>query len=326
MRNRKMRRAAFGVVAVGTILAATTAATADDGGRSRVARAAVPAGAIDHVIVIDLENENYDETFGATSPATYLNKTLLTKGQLVPNYYATSHVSQGNYTTQVSGQATNVSLNDDCLDLSTLRNPPVVGKYTSITPGTDAADGQVNGDGCIFPAPTATTHGAQTIGDQLEALARRHHDGEDGDEDGALTWRAYMGDMGLNPARDGGTPDALGGTACAHPAIGGRDLTNSASATDQYATRHNPFMYFHSVIDDPTYCNAHVVPLGSVKADAANPANDVFAGRLAKDLKHEDTTPAFSFISPNLCDDGHDATCVGPNVEGDHRGRRASRG
>jgi hypothetical protein len=29
-----------------------------------------------------------------------------------------------------------------------------------------------------------------------------------------------------------------------------------------------------------------------------------------------DTTPKFMFVTPNLCNDGHDATCAGPNVEG----------
>src|SRR5262249_51658833 len=34
----------------------------------------------------------------------------------------------------------------------------------------------------------------------------------------------------------------------------------------------------------------------------------------------EDSTPKFAFITPNLCNDGHDATCVGVNTEGAHVG------
>ena len=41
-----------------------------------------------------------------------------------------------------------------------------------------------------------------------------------------------------------------------------------------------------------------------------------YAGHLADDLKHERTTPRFAFITPNLCDDGHDATCAGMNDAG----------
>src|SRR4029434_10355735 len=145
-------------------------------------------------------------------------------------------------------------------------------------------------------------------GDQLDALAKW------GESD-HLRWRAYAEDMGNDPARDYGTPDPLGGTDCAHPPIGGNDNSNSAAATDQYATRHNPFVYFHSVIDDSARCDAHVVPLGTLTV-GHNGSADVFEGRLFQDLEKIETTPAFMFVTPNLCNDGHDATCVGPNVEG----------
>ncbi len=35
---------------------------------------------------------------------------------------------------------------------------------------------------------------------------------------------------------------------------GSRDGTQSATAADQYAARHNPFIYFHSILDCPL-CN-----------------------------------------------------------------------
>lgn len=304
------------------VLAALSSAAA--GERDHVVRAAVPAGAIDHILVIDFENEDFSRTFSPESPAVYLNSTLLKQGQLIVNYFATSHVSLGNYVAQVSGQGVNPSLNNDCLDLSSLAHPPVVGGFTDIQPGTDAVDqasfpGQVVGDGCVFPAPSAAARGARTIGDQLDRLHRVHLSNHDRDDRRSrlrrLNWRSYAEDMGDNPVRDGGTPDPLGGTDCAHPSIGGVDNTNSASAADQYATRHNPFMYFHSVIDDADRCNAHVVPLGKVIVGTdGNP--DTFQGHLFNDLRHLWTTPKFMFVSPNLCDDGHDAFCAGPNVEG----------
>src|SRR6185436_5567347 len=126
-------------------------------------------GAIKHIIVIDMENENFADSFGPQSPATYLNGTVLKQGQLIHNYYATSHASLGNYLSQVSGQASTPSINNDCLDLSTLVPPfnNLNGGFTNVTPGTDAADflkypGQVVGAGCVFPAPTAQSHGVQT--------------------------------------------------------------------------------------------------------------------------------------------------------------------
>jgi len=82
-----------------------------------------------------------------------------------------------------------------------------------------------------------------------------------------------------------------------HPSLGIRanaaDNTQSATATDQYATRHNPFVYFHAIIDDTTLCNTHVVGLDA----------------LAQDLGSATGVPNYSFITPNLCNDGHDAPC-----------------
>jgi phosphatidylinositol-3-phosphatase len=55
-----------------------------------------------------------------------------------------------------------------------------------------------------------------------------------------------------------------------------------------YAKKHDPFMYFPSVRNDPGSCS-NVVPGSQLDADLT-------AGRLA----------AFSWITPDLCHDGHD--------------------
>lgn len=299
-----------------TVLALVGTANADDTEHEHqhIVRAALDDDAIKHIIVIDMENESFADTFGASSPAVYLNGTLLKKGQLIQNYYATSHVSLGNYIAQISGQAPTLSTNNDCLDLSTLNQPPVKGGFTDVVPGTDAADssafpGQVVGDGCVFPSTTDASHGARTIVDQLDAIKRPNRKTK------VASWRMYAEDMGDDPVRDYGAPDSMGGTDCAHPLIGGVDNSNSAAANDQYATRHNPFMYFHSIIDRQEVCNANVVPLGKVTV-GVNGQHDVFTGHLAQDFKKEETTPKFAFITPNLCNDGHDATCKGINTEG----------
>jgi hypothetical protein len=91
---------------------------------------------IKHVMVINLENESFGDTFGPNSPAHYLNTTLLAQGELVPNWYATSHVSLGNYIAEVSGQGPTPSTNSDCINPQTL--PSFLGKYFDVAPGTDA--------------------------------------------------------------------------------------------------------------------------------------------------------------------------------------------
>ncbi len=112
-----------------------------------------------------------------------------------------------------------------------------------------------------------------------------------------LALAAAMEDMGKNPTREPAT--------CGNPVLGTRDGTQGAAADDQYAARHNPFVYFHSILDPPGRCSAHVKPLPPIADDLASVA----------------TTPNFSFITPNLCNDGHDATpCVGTNVDGTKEG------
>ena len=84
--------------------------------------------------------------------------------------------------------------------------------------------------------------------------------------------------------------------------------------TDQYATRHNPFVYFHSIIDNTAECERQRRPARAPWAPTRSMAHSP-AGHLAHDFSKA-TTPKFAFITPNLCDDGHDATCTGTNMEG----------
>jgi hypothetical protein len=284
---------------------ASAAPTRPDG---RVVRAAAPTGAIRHLIVVDLENESFATTFAATSPATYLNKTLLAKGELIENYYGTSHASTGNYLAQISGQAPNSVTNSDCITSTT----DLSGEFVEVKPGTLDANqkkypGLVDGEGCVYPS------GVRTIADQLDAAFPANPGTP------SASWRAYAEDMGNTPSRDGGSTDPLGGTDCAHPALGARDVTNRATPTDQYADRHNPFVFFRSVIDNQQRCDANVVPLGTVTVAGAG-GRDTFSGHFAADLASERTTPRFSMVIPNLCNDGHDATCAGTNTEGGKTG------
>jgi hypothetical protein len=300
MRAVKLSFAAAGLAVVAVVSLVSYSVNANAGPTS-----SLPGGAIKHVLVIDLENENFDTSFGPGSPATYLNDVLVPQGQLLTNYYATGHFSTDNYLAQVSGQAPNRVSGNDCITNTTT----FASTYTDVTPGTPDPDqagfpGQVDGSGCVYPAAV------QTIGNQLDALDSGYAHSL------PLSWRQYAEDMGNNPARDFGTPDALGGTDCAHPATNGT-FPNAATTTDQYAIRHVPFLFFHSVTDDATYCDQHVVPLGTFTTSSSG---DVFSGHLAQDLAQEHTTPAFAMVTPNVCNDGHDATCAGLNAEGGHAG------
>ncbi|MEY2404046.1 MAG: hypothetical protein QOD38_1597 [Acidimicrobiaceae bacterium] len=203
-----------------------------------------------HVWVIVLENKSYEETFGDSSPATYLNGTLVPAGALLRQYYGTGHLSLDNYISMISGQAPNPQTQGDCVYYN---------DFVSPNGGALDGDGQALGNGCVYPTTVLT------LADQLKAAR--------------VPWRGYLEDMG---------------SSCRHPALNGADGTQHARVGDQYAARHNPFVYFHSIVDDDAYCQSRVVNLSQMSTDMAAVA----------------TTPRFSFITPNLCNDGHDAPCV----------------
>jgi hypothetical protein len=62
------------------------------------------------------------------------------------------------------------------------------------------------------------------------------------------------------------------------------------NASGQYAKKHNPFIYFDAVANNPALCS-HTVPATSL-------AGDIAARRL----------PAFTWLTPNLCNDTHDCS------------------
>jgi phospholipase C len=68
----------------------------------------------DHVVVLVLENENFDQTWGPGSSAHYLN-SLRPKGVFADQYFATGHASLDNYIAMVSGQPANPVTSSDCL-------------------------------------------------------------------------------------------------------------------------------------------------------------------------------------------------------------------
>jgi phosphatidylinositol-3-phosphatase len=152
--------------------------------------------------------------------------------------------------------------------------------YSGFVAGTDN-NGIETGAGCVYPAAI------RTIGDQLSSKGR--------------AWKAYEQDMGNDPMREA--------AACGHPGLDTLDQTQKAESGDGYATRHDPFVYFQSVTGRQTYCNNHVVALGAATGSMPKTALPHETG-LVTDLKSAATTPAYSFITPNLCNDGHDYPCT----------------
>lgn len=129
-----------------------------------------------------------------------------------------------------------------------------LGNYIALTSGYEAND-KTKADcfqyDCVYP-----TGQDDNVANQLEA---KH-----------ITWKAYMDGM-TQPCQKPPTQGA------SDPFVVG------------YATRHDPFMYYSSIVDDPTRCAAHVVPFSQLATDLGG--------------AH---VPSYAFISPDTCNDAHD--------------------
>lgn len=206
-----------------------------------------------HVFVINLENKGYATTFGPHSPAPYLSRTLRAQGVLLDQYHGTAHNSLPNYLAQISGQGPNPQQQADCQ------------VYSRFVGAGTVPPQQYVGHGCVYPATVPTLAGQLTSA--------------------GLSWKGYMEDMGNDPARESST--------CGHPPLNSADNTQQATKTDQYAARHDPFVYFRSITDSPD-CAQRVVNLTALPGD----------------LGSTTTTPNLTYITPNLCHDGHDSPCA----------------
>ena len=125
---------------------------------------------------------------------------------------------------------------------------------------TAQSNGQIPGPGCVYPNTTLT------IADQVTAAGKQ--------------WKAYIAGMGTS--------------ACVHANSNAADDTQLTGADSDYDTRHNPFVYFHSLLD-----------LGGCQS------NDIGIQHLTKDLRVAKRTPTYAYIAPGLCDEPSATSCAG---------------
>jgi hypothetical protein len=114
------------------------------------------------------------------------------------------------------------------------------------------ANGLVPGNGCVYPET------ALTLGDQVSSSGH--------------VWRAYVEDMGKQ--------------TCSHPNSNAVDDLALPGTDPGYDSRHNPFIYFHSLLD-----------LGDCSTD------DLDLSRLPAALSSTSKTATLSFLAPSACGD-----------------------
>ncbi len=245
---------------------------------------------VKHVFLIVLADQAYAQTFGPESPAPYIAHTLEHRGELLVRFYGVAHEELADEVALISGLGPTPQTAADC---------PT---FTDIVPGQANSKGQYSGQGCIYPKE------AQTVGEQLAAKG--------------LTWKVYaegLGDVsgggvqpqaGASKARVGGSEAESGGSKaesggsisaagassavpCWHPEFGAADPTSRAPQGDTFATFRDPFTYFDGVLHSPACTH-----------------DDVGIEGLAGDLKSAKSTPALSYIVPDLCHDGRPTPCA----------------
>jgi phosphatidylinositol-3-phosphatase len=106
-----------------------------------------PPPPIQHVFLIALGEHGFEEGFGPESLAPYLAQELVSKGELLSNYYAVAQSRLANEVALLSGQGPTIATAEGCPE------------YTDIASPTVGAEEQVEGEGCAYPAETKTLPG-----------------------------------------------------------------------------------------------------------------------------------------------------------------------
>ena len=263
---------------------------------------AAPADpAVDHVIVIMMENHGYAEIIGSPY-MPFVNKEAA-QANLASNYFAVAHPSLTNYLEVVGGSNFGI-LNDKSPNwgsttcLSTLRGGPSneSSSDTSICPvsgdGVDEATpaldisnetsglpGDINIDGTHSYLPAVTV--GKTIADQLT--------------EAGLTWKTYQESLPLSGAYGVNTSNGFFSNNSTN-----LDATEQAagmtpgSVAALYRAKHNPFVYFADVQNSAVGTQIPgVVGFEGPRGLWA----DLATGRV----------PTYSFVAPNQCHDQHGA-------------------
>ena len=232
-----------------TAALAMAAAGVDHAGNVAADRGA-PDGAPSHIFYIMMENHGYSQIIGNTADAPYVNELAAANG-LATNFHGVTHPSLPNYLSMLSGDYQGIW--DDCKAGNTVTCAPEEFVPTS-GDATDTAS--LTSAEAASAAATPHMFSGRNLVDQLEAKG--------------LSWKAYMQSI----------PSA-GSTVEYAPVI-------NQTTVKLYAQKHDPFMYFSDIVQNPARL-ARIVPFES------NFNADLASGNV----------PNFVWISPDQCHDMH---------------------
>lgn len=281
-------------------------------GAALAAEGPVPTGMphLDHVFVIMMENHGYSQV--VNNPNTPFINDYIGLANTATNYFAIAHPSLTNYLEVTGGSnfgvqsdnspdwhnfACTTNLASGTANTDTPASSavcPIAGTGTdAATPAIDTTNetsgppGENNIDG-VQSIPAAANTVGKTIADQLAESGR--------------SWKSYQESLPSGSADGIDYSDGLYTNntdfTTITPAL--TPPLTSSGIVNLYAVKHNPFAYFRSIQegDEP----------GS---DLTNVVGFEGAGGLYSDLA-SGSSPVYSFIAPNQCNDQHGRGNAGP--------------
>jgi hypothetical protein len=227
----------------------TSAAVSAEGGD----RGDEDGARFDHIFYVMMENHATDEILGNTADAPFLN-TLAGRAAVATSYYGVTHPSLPNYLAAISGSTQGIF--DDCKAGADVTCAPEEFVPDS---GDQTSTASLTSEETQIASATPHWFDGRNLVDQLE----EHH----------LSWKAYMQSIPSTASTIEYAPV---------------DVVNGVEVPRKlYAQKHNPFMYFSDIRNNP-----------------ARMQNIVGFDAFADDLAH-DRVPNFVWISPDQCHDMH---------------------
>jgi hypothetical protein len=208
-----------------------------------------------HIFYIMMENHGTSEIVGNTADAPFINQ-LVSKAGVANNYFGVTHPSLPNYLAAVSGNFQGIW--DDCAAGAAVTCAP-----EEFVPNSGDATSSLLLTPDEVASATKTPHwfDGKNIIDQIE--------------DSGRTWKAYMQSI-----------PSVGSTVEYAPTV---NTANGPVTVKLYAQKHDPFMYFTDIRNNPDRM-ARIVGLDQFEKDIAG---------------DDDETPNFVWISPDQCHDMH---------------------
>ncbi len=168
--------------------------------------------------------------------------------------------------------------------------------YLALTSGWTQKLNGTSGD--CSPLPSSPTNYCPNVNPQLNGeFPFPAPNIVDRIESAGLTWKAYMENY---PAKC-----AFPGTA--NCSLGGNCYVGYGGISGEYDNEHNPFVYYNDTTNNPSRCNKIV------------PANSTSTGypddRFINDLSSTTSASNMMWLTPNVCDDGHNA-CNSTSITG----------